>query len=97
MVRLKDAVFRNPESKKGRAHFYAPIKQISSLAIDTFWFNLMYIWFFSGLLFVVLYYDVLRKVIAYFETIRLNRLNRRRFLRLWIAEQPDMWKSAGRK
>jgi ABC-type multidrug transport system ATPase subunit len=89
MVRLKDAIFRTPEPANGRAHFYAPVKRVFNLIIDTFWFNLMFIWLFSGFLFVILYYDVLRKIIAYFETIRLNRLNRRRLLDLWmVAEQP---------
>lgn len=94
MVRLKDAVFRIPENRTGRAHFYAPVKRLGQLTIDTFWFNLLVIWVFSGLLFCILYYDILRKIIAYFESIRLNRLNRRRFLRLWVTEQPEMWKSS---
>jgi len=94
MVRLKDAVFRTPEARNGRAQFYAPVKYIRQFGIDTFWFNLMVIWLFSGLLFTILYYDILRKILAYFEIIRLNRANRRRFLRIWVAEQPDMWKSA---
>jgi hypothetical protein len=94
MVRIKDAIFRMPESAYGRAHFYAPVKRISGLKIDTFWFNLFFIWIFSGLLFVLLYYDVLRKIILYFDTSRLNRINRRRFLRLWVSEQSDMWKPA---
>jgi ABC-type multidrug transport system ATPase subunit len=93
MVRLKDAIYRMPESTNGRAHFYAPYKRFHRFIIDTFWFNLLVVWLFSALLFVVLYYDILRKIIAYFDTLRLNRLNRRRFLRIWVTEQPDMWKS----
>jgi hypothetical protein len=94
MVRLKDAIYRMPESVNGRAHFYAPYKRFHHVTFDTFWFNLVVIWLFSGLLFTLLYYDILRKIIAYFETLRLNRLNQRRFLRIWVTEQPDMWKSA---
>jgi len=94
VIRLKDAIFRTPEARNGRAHFYAPEKRILQLTIDTFWFNLLVIWLYSGLLFIILYYDVLRKIIAYFEIIRLNRVNRRRFLRVWVTEQPDMWKSS---
>lgn len=94
IVRLKDAIFRTPEARNGRAHFYSPEKRIVHLSIDTFWYNLLVIWMFAGLLFVILYYDVLRKIIAYFEILRLNRVNRRRFLRLWVTEQPDMWKSS---
>ncbi len=92
MVRTKDAIFRTPESNNGRAHFYAPVKRIANYFIDTFWFNLVFIWFTCTFLFILLYYDVLRKIIIYFEAIRLNRVNRRRFLRLWVSEQSDMWK-----
>lgn len=93
LVRIKDAVYRNPLFNNGRAHFYAPFKKLGSLKIETFWYNLLYIWVFSGLLLVVLYFDVLRKIILYFDAIRLNRLTRRKLLRLIILEQPDMWKS----
>lgn len=93
MVRVKDAVFRNPEFNNGRSHFYAPFKKILNISIGTIWYNILFVWFFSGLLFVVLYYDVLRRIIVYFDTIRLNRLTRRKFLRMVIQEQPDMWKS----
>ncbi len=88
LVPLKDAIYRNPDSKNGRAHFYAPVKSIYALSIPTFWFNALAIWFFSGILFAILYYDILRKIIVYFETMRLNRYNRRRFVRLrTIAEE----------
>jgi ABC transport system ATP-binding/permease protein len=89
MLRLKDAVFRTPESYKGRAHFYAPVKRVINLTIGTFWFNFMFVWLFSGLLFIILYFDILRKIIAYFETILLSRRNRIRLLRLLkVYEQP---------
>jgi ABC transport system ATP-binding/permease protein len=87
LERLKDAVFRLPESNFGRAHYYAPYKRFFSFLIDTFVFNLLVIWLFTGIIFIFLYFDILRKILAYFETLRLNRANRRRFLRLLnIAE-----------
>lgn len=82
IIPIKNAIFRNPISKNGRAHFYAPVKIIGKLIIDTFWFNLGVIWLSTIVFFLFLYFDILRKVIAYFETIRLNRANRRRLLRL---------------
>jgi hypothetical protein len=78
----KDAVYRYPQSMHGRAHYYAPVKRVGKWLIDTFWFNVAFLWLFSGLLMVVLYFDVLKRIIAYFETYRLNRINRRRFMRL---------------
>jgi hypothetical protein len=56
--------------------------------IDSYWFNLAVIWVFSGLLFALLYYDVIRRLLTYAETLRLNRLNKLRINRLLkIAEQ----------
>jgi ABC-type multidrug transport system ATPase subunit len=82
MIPLKEAVYRLPENNSWRAHFYAPEKFILNQKLDTFWFNLLVIWIFSILLFVVLYYDVIRKMLNYFETLRLNRLNKLRLTRM---------------
>ncbi len=88
MIPIKDAIFREPASKSWRAHFYAPVKYIFGLPVDTFWFNLILTWVFALLWLALLYYDVLRKVLTFLETLRLNRLNRLRLNRLIkIAEQ----------
>jgi ABC transport system ATP-binding/permease protein len=82
MLPVKNAIYRDPLSTNGRGHFYAPVKKISSFKIDTFWYDLIIIWLFTGIMFVFLYYDLLRRILAYFETLRLNRANRRRLLGL---------------
>jgi ABC-type multidrug transport system ATPase subunit len=82
LIPIKNAIFRDPISRNGRAHFYAPVKIVGRVVMDTFWFNLGIIWLYSSILFLFLYFDILRRVIAYFETLRLNRANRRRLLRL---------------
>jgi hypothetical protein len=88
MVPIKDAIFRDPATHTWRAHFYAPVKLFFNQKVDTFWFNIAVIWLFGGLLFVLLYYDVVRRLLTYFETLRLNRLNRLRLARLLkITEQ----------
>lgn len=90
IVRIKDAVFRTPETSNGRAHFYAPVKKVFHFSVNTLYFNLLFIWLFSGVLFVVLYYDILRKIIAYFESLLIIRRTRRRFLRLLLIEQQNV-------
>ena len=82
LIPLKNGIYKLPISNYGRAHYYAPVKHIFNVYIDTYWFNILVIWLFGGLLFALLYFDILRKIITYFETLRLNRINRRRFLRL---------------
>lgn len=88
MIPIKDAIYRNPRENSWRAHFYAPFKYFLGQRVDTFWFNLVLIWIFSGMLLALLYYDVIRKGLLYLETQRLNRLNKMRLNRLIkIAEQ----------
>ena len=82
IIRIKDPIYRYPESRFGRAHYYAPVKRIGILVIDTFWFNILNILLWVFLLYLVLYFNLLNKLIRYIENFRLRRLGRRRFLRL---------------
>ncbi len=73
LVRKKDPVFMMPESNVGRAHFYAPYKMINGRYIETKWFNLFFIWLTTIVLYLTLIMDLLRKVITYFENIKLRK------------------------
>ncbi|NJM14453.1 MAG: hypothetical protein HC896_02890 [Bacteroidales bacterium] len=77
LVRLKDNIYREPASNIGRAHYFSPHKTLGQLKVDTFWFNMLIIWLFTFVFYVLLYFDVLRKLISYVESIRLVRLNNR--------------------
>ncbi|MEN8228044.1 MAG: ATP-binding cassette domain-containing protein [Bacteroidota bacterium] len=70
MIRKHEPVYMEPNSNIGRAHLYAPVKKIGSITLDTLWFNVIFIWIYSLFLYLTLYYDLLRKVITRFETIR---------------------------
>jgi ABC transport system ATP-binding/permease protein len=77
VFKLKDPIYTLPESNYGRAHFYAPFKKVAGTYIDTFWFNIIVIWLWTGVWFAILYYDLLRKLMNYFDSIKLQRFNRR--------------------
>ncbi|HQG63335.1 MAG TPA: ATP-binding cassette domain-containing protein [Bacteroidales bacterium] len=64
--------FMKPKAKYGRAHFYAPVKNIGNREIDTYWFNLAVIWMVSILLYVILYYKVLQRLISYYGNLRIK-------------------------
>jgi len=49
-------------SKIGRAHYYAPYKQLGRLEIDTFRFNLMILWLASFILYIMLCFNGIRKL-----------------------------------
>ena len=72
-IQKKDPIYMIPASNVGRAHFYAPFKKFNAQLYDTKWFNLMVIWIFSFILYVLLLLDVFRKIIDYFDNLRLSK------------------------
>ncbi len=73
LISKHEPAFREPTSNVGRAHLYAPVKRLGSLTIDTLWFNVIFIWFTSFILYLALYFDLLRKLLTWFENIRLRK------------------------
>jgi len=73
LVQKKDPIYFIPDSETGRAHYYAPYKRFNRQLYETKWFNLSVIWVFSFILYVTLLLDVLRRIITYFNSIRLSR------------------------
>ncbi|MBL56643.1 MAG: ABC transporter [Flavobacteriales bacterium] len=61
LVQKSDPIYR--DSKGFRAHFFAPTKTILGMSIDTFWVNIFVIMGMAFILFVSLYYDILKKCI----------------------------------
>ena len=66
LIQLKDPIYKIPDSKYGRAHFYASSKNLGNLEIDTFWFNLGFIWLTTILLYLALRGNLLRKLVGNF-------------------------------
>jgi hypothetical protein len=73
LVRKMDPIHMEPLSNTGRAHFYAPHKRLGMLVIDTFWFNVLVIWFSAAILYFTLLFDLLRKFNNWLELRRLRR------------------------
>ena len=76
LIQKADPVFMPPGSKSGRAHFFAPYKQIGDLKIGTLIFNIMVIWIMIILLFVTLYYNLLKRFIGLLESLKLPILRK---------------------
>jgi hypothetical protein len=73
IVQKYEPIYMKPVSKYGRAQFYAPYKQIGDIPIDTFWFNMLVLWFVTLVLYVALYFNLLQKAVTYFENLRFTR------------------------
>lgn len=76
LIQHYEPIYKYPESNIGRAHFYAPFKKIGNAIIDTYWFNMMVIWFTSLLLYVTLLGDGLKKLLDFLGTIKLFKKNK---------------------
>ncbi|MBN1951741.1 MAG: ATP-binding cassette domain-containing protein [Bacteroidales bacterium] len=67
LIQKTDPVYLDPESDFVKAHFYAPRKKVFGKFYDTFWINTIVIWFMSIILFLILYFRGLRKLLDLFE------------------------------
>jgi ABC transport system ATP-binding/permease protein len=68
LCRKYEPVFNIPDSKYGRAQFYAPYKRIGNHIIDTFWFNFAIMWIMSFLFYLTLCYNILGRTLNYFNS-----------------------------
>jgi hypothetical protein len=76
LIQKADPIYMAPGSRLGRAHFFAPYKQIGDLKIETMIFNMITVWLMILGLFVTLYYNVLKRFIAYLESLKLPILRK---------------------
>jgi len=73
LIRKKDPIYTESDSKIGRAHFYAAEKHIGSITIPTLEFNVIVLWIYSILLFLALYYELVKKLVDYIGNLNLKK------------------------
>ncbi len=73
LVQKKDPIFMEPTSNIGRAHFYAPVKIVNDVKVDTVWYNILMMWLGSGLLYLALVFDLLRKGLKYLQALSMQK------------------------
>ncbi len=64
-----DPVYKDPEHKFVRAHFYAPEKNVFGKTFNTLWVNTAVIWFMTIFLLVVLYFRLLKRGLEKIEEL----------------------------
>lgn len=79
IIRNDSPVFQKPESKTGRAQFYAGKKVVGNIEIETFWFNIVVIWIMCIMLYISLLYESIKKIIEAAKNI-LNYKFRQKYL-----------------
>jgi hypothetical protein len=80
IIQKMEPGYMKPDSRLGRAHFYAPYKQIGDIKIDTYWFNLMVLWLVTMVLYIALYYNLLEKMITVLSNLRLKESESKRII-----------------
>ena len=70
-IQKSTPIFMKPTSVTGRAHFFAPYKQVGGLQINTLAFNIIAIWIMVFFLYLALYYNLLKRFIDYLESMRI--------------------------
>jgi ABC transport system ATP-binding/permease protein len=56
-----DPIYRDPEGSFLRAHFYAPYKVLFGMHVNTLWANILVMWSMTLLLYIALYFRLLKK------------------------------------
>lgn len=74
IIQKIDPIFLDPEHQFIKAHFYAPRKRIAGVFIDTFWVNIIVIWVITFITYVVLYFRVLKKILAITDSKGIKKI-----------------------
>lgn len=76
IVQNTDPVYLNPDGKgfwQFRTHFFAPSKNFLGARLDTFYFNIILVLISTIPLYLMLYYEVIGKIVNSFEKLRIRR------------------------
>ncbi len=76
IIQNVDPIYLDPINKQGscfRTHFYAPTKCLFGIRIDTYIFNIATVLFVNIIMFIILYYELLSKLISFFEKRRVRK------------------------
>ena len=69
-VRKDNPIYQVPDSRNGRAQFFAASKRIGNLTIDTVLFNILVLWLMTIILYIALVNNWLKKFLQRFERKR---------------------------
>ena len=69
LIQKLDPIYLDPAAPFIKAHFYAPRKMVFGAYVSTFWVNVIVIWLTTALLFLVLYFRLLLKLLDKLEAL----------------------------
>jgi len=77
IIQKYEPLYMKPVSKIGRAQYFAAYKQVGNTRVNTFWFNILVLWFTTFMLYITLYYELLKKAVNIFQFIRNAYIRRK--------------------
>jgi ABC transport system ATP-binding/permease protein len=73
MIQKRDPIYQDPTHKFVKAHFYAPRKMLAGAFIPTIWVNVMVIWLMTLMLYTLLYFRTLKKLLDFMEQLSTKK------------------------
>lgn len=58
-----------------RSHFYAPTKPFLGKFYDTFWYNMIFVWIYTCVLFITLYFESVKKLLDFLAKLSFRKEN----------------------
>ena len=77
LIQQINPVFNEPDQKgflNYRTHFFAPVKNFLGIRFDTYLFNLLVIWLATFILYILLYFEALRRFLGLFSKVPLPQV-----------------------
>ncbi len=77
-VQKVDPIYLDPQHPSFfnfRTHFLAPAKSFIGQSIPTFWFNILILWFFAVVMYVALYFELIKRVFTFTAFIKMRISN----------------------
>ena len=66
LIREDEPIYKAPDNNFGRAQFFASDKKVISVFINTYWFNLLILFFMALIFYLILIYEGMRKIFNFF-------------------------------
>jgi hypothetical protein len=76
LIQKVDPIYKDPEQKFLKAHFYAPRKQLFGSYFPTFWVNIGVLWLNTLLLYFVLFFRLGKRLLDFMEELSERSKNK---------------------
>ena len=76
LVQQIDPIYKDPVVSGKfsiRSHFFAPRKHFLGKMFDTYWFNMVIIWLLSAFFYIILYFDVLPRLLKLGQRVKIKK------------------------